>query len=554
MKIMKAIHKSAFLLGALALAACNEEVDNAYSRHNFVVEINSSAQTVVLDEDAADETALTVEWTPAAEYGDDYIVTYYYQIEVDGSKSEAVTEYEDTGNFRREYTNADLQGMLVNHFGALTSSYCDVRFTITVSFDGPTLIIPDEASVSVRVKTYGPKQFEADELYMSGSAFETPVQIAASASNPRLFVWTGTLKQGTVYFPVVYGDENNVIVPASGADTEIVETPMEAQVLGADETHGGWKIPADDEYRVTVNLDAKTVTIIPTSSIVEIDKIYLAGTAAPEAEIEVAQTLENASVYAFRGELNAGTLYLPLLYDEKTEMSFVPAEGDDIHDGEASAYMQVATSSVAPNNRYWTIPADGTYRIVVDLDAKTITFRSAATDLKNTVVSFNKTYTEDGTDKANPYEMEVTQLWMYGTFNGYDRDPDHSGYFVGINEAYSLKQSLANPNVFVYKGAVLPRKTAEDGNNKGSGAPSKSQTATVNFKVTPWNYNVYSYGSTADAVQNQYSGYTEASLGKVEELVAGQSHNRYAYFIIPEGCNYVEIDIENLTVVFDNRE
>ena len=41
MKIMKAIHKSAFLLGALALAACNEEVDNAYSRHNFVVEINS---------------------------------------------------------------------------------------------------------------------------------------------------------------------------------------------------------------------------------------------------------------------------------------------------------------------------------------------------------------------------------------------------------------------------------------------------------------------------------------------------------------------------------
>ena len=133
MKIMKAIHKSAFLLGALALAACNEEVDNAYSRHNFVVEINSSAQTVVLDEDAADETALTVEWTPAAEYGDDYIVTYYYQIEVDGSKSEAVTEYEDTGNFRREYTNADLQDMLVNHFGMRTSSYCDVRFIISVT-------------------------------------------------------------------------------------------------------------------------------------------------------------------------------------------------------------------------------------------------------------------------------------------------------------------------------------------------------------------------------------------------------------------------------------
>lgn len=544
MKIMKAIHKSAFLLGALALAACNEEVDNAYSRHNFVVEINSSAQTVVLDEDAADETALTVEWTPAAEYGDDYIVTYYYQIEVDGSKSEAVTEYEDTGNFRREYTNADLQDMLVNHFGALTSSYCDVRFTITVKFEGPTLIVPDEAMVNVRVKTYGPKQFEADELYLSGTGFETPEQIVASESNPRLFVWTGTLKQGTVYFPVVYGDENNVIVPASGADTEIGETPMAATVLGADETHGGWKIPADDEYRVTVNLDAKTVTIIPTSSIVEIDKIYLAGTAAPEAEIEVAQTLENASVYAFRGELNAGTLYLPLLFDEKTEMSFVPAEGDDIHDGEASSYMQVATSSVAPNNRYWTIPDAGIYRIVVDLDAKTITFRSAATDLKNTVVSFNKTYKEDGTPIANPYEMEVTQLWMYGTFNGFAKDP---GYFTGLQEAYSLKQSLANPNVFVYKGQVLPRQSGKDD-------IGESHTGSVNFKVAPWHNNVYCYGSTAEAKRGEKTGYIEAVLGQSQGLVAGQGDNRYAYFIIPEGCNYVEVDIANLTVVFDTRE
>lgn len=547
MKIMKAIHKSAFLLGALALAACNEEVDNAYSRHNFVVEINSSAQTVILDEDAADETALTVEWTPAAEYGDDYLVTYYYQIEVDGSKSEAITEYEDTGNFRREYTNAELQQMLVDHFGMLTSSYSDMRFTITVSFDGPTLIIPDEATVNVRVKTYGPKQFEADELYMNGSAFESPVKLTASETNPRLYVWTGSLRQGTVFFPVVYGDENNAIVPASGADTEIGETPMEAQVVDASESHGGWKIPADDEYRVTVNMDAETVTIIPTSSIVEIDKIYLAGTAVSgDEEVEVAQMLENASVYAFRGELKAGTLYLPLLYDEKTEMSFVPASGNDIHDGEASAYMQVTTSSAVSANRYWTIPADGIYRIVVDLTAKTITFRSAATDLKNTVVSFNKTYTDDGTPTANPYEMEVTQLWMYGTFNNYAKDTD-KGYFTGFQEAYSLRQSLANPNVFVYKGQVLPRQSGKDD-------IGESHTGSVNFKVAPWHNNVFCYGSTAEAKRSEKTGYIEAVLGQSQELVAGQGDNRYAYFIIPEGCNYVEVDIAKMTVVFDVRE
>ena len=204
---------------------------------------------------------------------------------------------------------------------------------------------------------------------------------------------------------------------------------------------------------------------------------------------------------------------------------------------------------MAPSNRYWTIPDAGIYRIVVDLDAKTITFRSAVTDLKNTVVSLNKTYTEDGTGKADPYEMEVTQLWMYGTFNGYDRDPVNSNYFLGIDEAYALKQSLANPNVFVYKGAVLPRKSGKDGNNG-----DKTVTGSVNFKVAPWNYNVYSYGSTADAKRNDHSGYTETALGQSQELVEGQGDNRFAYFIIPENCNYVEVDIENLTVVFDNRE
>ena len=62
-----------------------------------------------------------------------------------GSKADAITEYEDTGFFEREYTNADLQDLIVNKFGMLTSSYSDVRFTITAKFDGPRLIVPDEA-------------------------------------------------------------------------------------------------------------------------------------------------------------------------------------------------------------------------------------------------------------------------------------------------------------------------------------------------------------------------------------------------------------------------
>lgn len=539
---MKTIYNiMALLLVACGFTACEDDVDNAKSRHNFVIDIEASTQTAILSEKEQYETALNIKWTPTADYGEDYIVTYEYKISVSGSKADAITEYEDAGFFEREYTNGDLQSMLIDRFGMPSSSYCDVRFTITAKFDGPRLIVPDEASVTVRVKTYGPKQFEADELHMDGTAVGSaaPVKLTASENNARLYVWTGALAAGKVYFPVVYGDEDNAIVPASGQDTEIVDTPMEATVVDASTTHGAWTIPSADDYRVTVNFDTQTVAIIPTSNIVEIDKVYLAGTAVAEADVEVAQTLENESVYAFRGELKAGTLYLPILFDGKTDKSFVPAQGNDIHDGAASSYTQFATSAAVGANKYWTIPADGVYRIVLDLDAKNITIRSAATDLKNTVVSYNNTVAG-----INPFSQEVTELWMWGTYNNFGTD---SGMKTGFQQKYTLQQSLANPNIFVYKGSVLPRNTTQDTNSK------KSETAGVNFLVSNIENNVYAYGSTAEAKRGSISGYVDAVLNKSETIVGGQGDNRYARFRIPEGCNYVVVDIGKMTVVFDKR-
>ncbi len=537
------------ILAACSLAACTQEVDNLKSRNNFVVDIEASAPLIVLDEDTMDEIALDIKWTPAAEYGEEYLVTYTYEISVPGSAANAEVEYEDMGNFERSYTHAELHDMLVGHFGALTSSYTEMVFKITASFDGPTIILPDEASVRVRVKTYGAKQFAADKVYIGGSAVAEQMQLAASDNNPNIYVWTGDLAAGQLLFPVLYGDENNAIVPASGADTAIAETPMDATIVDGEDASFGWTIADADEYRVTVNITNRTVAVIKTSTIIEIDKMFLGGAAAPESNMEVTRTLENPNVYAFRGELRAGALYLELMFNEKRDMVFVPAEGDDIHDGTAAGYAQISSEVALISGRAWNIPDDGTYRIVVDTDARSVTFRSAATDLANKSVEFNKTYNSDGTPEQNPYTQEVTELWMYGTFNNYGTD---SGRFTGFQEKYKLTQSLANPYLFVYSGAILPRQTANDDNNK-DGTQVLSQKATVNFKVNSWNYNVYCYGSTADAERNKHSGYVDAVNGTPLDLVEGQGHNRYAFFRIPEGCNYVEVNIETLKVTFDAR-
>lgn len=67
-------------------------------------------------------------------------------MRVSGSTADEIVEYEDDGHFSRIYTNKQLQELLVNHFGQLTSTIREVQFTVTASFEGPRLVIPDIAT------------------------------------------------------------------------------------------------------------------------------------------------------------------------------------------------------------------------------------------------------------------------------------------------------------------------------------------------------------------------------------------------------------------------
>jgi hypothetical protein len=281
------------------------------------------------------------------------------------------------------------------------------------------------------------------------------------------------------------------------------------------------------------------VSILNAADIIEVDRIYLAGTATGGNDLEVTQTLENASLYAFHAELTAGTLYLPILFDGARARSIVPTAADnpDIADGVATGFTQVDTED-ADAGHCWQITTPGIYRIIVDLDAKTITIHSPATDPQSKVVSWNNTVLG-----INPYSEAITKLYMYGTFNGFAKDADLT---TGFQEQYTLKQSLANPMVFVYQGDVLPRGTGND--ERGN-----AQTGSLRFAVSAINNNVYAFGSTASAKRNQYNGYVTVTDNAPQGLVAGQSDNRYAYFLIPENVNFVVVDIEKLTVVFDNK-
>ena len=138
----------------------------------------------------------------------------------------------------------------------------------------------------------------------------------------------------------------------------------------------------------------------------------------------------------------------------------------------------------------------------------------------------------------------MTELWIWGGFNDAAHDAELK---AGFQEKYRMRQSVANPNVFVYYGANLPRGTSTDDWSKATGVGA------LNFLVSNIENNVYAYGSTADAKRNDHRGYLNVNLGDVLELVPGQSDNRYAYFCVPENCNFIVVDIENRTVLFDHK-
>ncbi len=528
---------------ALSLAACgDDDIDNAASRNLSVIQITPSADYIKLDETKPDEVALTLEWSPAHNYGNEYITTYEYEMQLDGSAADKLHEYEDDAVFRRSYTNKELQDMLVDKFGQTTSTLGTMIFTVTASFNGPRLVVPDIATANVKIKTYGAKQFLADQMWMSGTAVgEEKIEMERSDKDADVFMATAKLMPGTINFPLVNFDENNAIGPVE-PDTEVAEGDMEAAV--ADETEANyWVIPEEDTYKITVNLRTQTVRIVSATSLVSVDKLFMAGSAVGSENIEMTTCLEQEGLYAWKGELKAGTLYMPFELEGNADMALVSNGSQDITDGISMIFGQVATS--AAGNKAWRISEAGTYRVVADIENKSVTIYSAATDLKNTSVSYNNTV-----DKINPYTQEVTELWMWGGFNAAAHDSDLK---AGFQAKYKLTQSLANPNVFVYMGDVLPRETVKDDNNKKGDNVGKAIQGYVKFLVSSIENNVYAYGSTADAKRNDHSGYVSPALGETSTVVGGQGDNRYAFFIIPEGCNYVCVDIAKKTVVFDKK-
>ena len=448
-----------------------------------------------------------------------------------------IREYIDD-DFSKSYTHKELQNLLVSKWKQHPGDLVKLQARIIGSVEGPKFVKPEVSTVTIKVKMYSEKTFVADHLYMSGTAVNgEDIEILPMESQPKRYVSICDLKAGYLHFPIVWKDENriNAISPVA-AEQQVTDGAMEAKIKGIDNA-GYWVIPEDGQYRVVVDFEARTVTIGLASNFIEADKIYIAGTCVSE-DVEMTRTIEDENQYAFHAELQEGTIYFPILFNGQKDMAIAPEESGDFTDGTA---MNISTMSpeAAALAYHWNIKTAGVYRIVININTKKITIYSPETDPKPMVVTW--------TWNNNTVTTTIERVFIWGPYDGWAKDGTGD---TGFTMAHSMAPSLANPYLFIYKGEELPRKNSikdKDGNAHPGG---------LNFKVGPQSAGCYTFGSTADAIRGSYDGcldIAESDYNQKQTVVGGQANNRYAFFSVPVGVNYIELNIKELTVFFDKR-
>ena len=307
-----------------------------------------------------------------------------------------------------------------------------------------------------------------------------------------------------------------------------------------------------DQY-VMPEVRTLTVEVKPFRPLTfDVDKLYLSGDAVLGAtRIQMKPTPENEFRYAAHVPLKAGLLTLPVVYDGATSY-IAPADLD------GSVIMDAEDEPVTmrPDATGWTIPSDGTYRIVVNIQNKTVRIYSPATDLKPKTFKGHfgpvGTYNEDVEFTLDPAGNANGTPWLFG-FKG--DNMDGSGW---LTKEVRFELSEADPQLLVYSGAdvkgdkciALINWLTSDGNpytNYDSAfyiVPRKNEIGTYQVNKNTWYDIAYGFLRDPDLMVDGVA--IGANLRGIKFLFRNDQN-------VSTPVNFIMIDLRNDKIYFDKK-
>ena len=307
-----------------------------------------------------------------------------------------------------------------------------------------------------------------------------------------------------------------------------------------------------DQY-VMPEVRTVTVDVRPYRPLTfDVDKMYLSGDAVKGGtRILMKTTPENEFQYAAHIPLKKGQLTIPVVYDgETTYIAPSDLDGSTIMDGEDESVV------MRPEAMGWDIAEDGTYRVVVNIQNKTVRIYSPATDLKPKTFSGHfgpvSTYDEDIEFTLDPEGNVNGTPWLFG-FKG--DNMDGSGW---LTKEVKFEFSEADPQLLVYSGAevkgdkciALINWLTSDGKpytNYDSAfyiVPKKNATGTYQVNKNTW-YDI-AYGFLRDPNLMVDGVPIGADLRGIKFLFRNEQNTSTP-------VNFIMIDFRNDKIYFDKR-
>ena len=214
-------------------------------------------------------------------------------------------------------------------------------------------------------------------LYMIGESAPNgwdaanATRLEQSAADKNLYTWEGNLTAANdglkfitrlgEFMPCYCRDENN-------------PDKMVYRVNETDYPDLKFEIPQSGKYRIEANiktLDIK-ITLLEAGEIAK--RIWMIGDATPggwswDSVTEMFQNPANSGKYVYEGRLNQGEIKFPTEIKHDWSGKFIVAMRPNADINTDTSYQEVS----GVDNK-WKIPSTGNYRIVIDTNAKTISF------------------------------------------------------------------------------------------------------------------------------------------------------------------------------------
>ena len=264
---MKTLRYS-FIIGSLMLflgcvTACKKE-SKEFKKAEEQMALSISSDSIALDENNPAKDILTFSWKEARALSGDHLVSYTTKLDLTGNNfgtATAIMNYEDDGTVSRSFTSEQLQNWAKEKWGVPSNRTFTLEFRVIAQWEGgATFEAPEVRTVTVKVKPINAVAFDADKIFLDGSAISeaSRVEMPATLENLNQYAFMLDLQPGELQIPVEFNGVTNFIAAADANATLLDGTAVSVKIR---ESPFAWKITAAGRYRVIVNMQKATATI-----------------------------------------------------------------------------------------------------------------------------------------------------------------------------------------------------------------------------------------------------------------------------------------------------